>query len=278
MDLSRVTPVSIAITAAYTVLLLWGVWVGVRQVDQGFRRPNQLLNPLFGNRQAIIIFTFHLIIVSLDLFVCGPLALHYKSRLWYWGGLIGLLSSSFPLAFYFNRNPQSFGRLIGTWVRFRNIFEISLHVVVASLAVNWFHYYGLLYWLVAYRYLDVGPRRAIQTLYDTPAKLAARPWAPAFNWVVITTIYVLTALAIYHQQVIYAAPPLDARPEHVATMLEVILVAGLNVGIAMIAWGMTRKYTGPGPGAQLIPATAPDGALRSRDDAQTAASAGGYLQ
>ena len=81
MDLSPVTLDSIVITIVYTVLLLWGVWVGVRQVYQGFRRPQELLNPLFGNRTAITIFTYHLIIVSLDLFVCGPLALHYKSRL-----------------------------------------------------------------------------------------------------------------------------------------------------------------------------------------------------
>ena len=199
MNLSPVTPDSIVITILYSTLLLWGMWVGVRQVYQGFFKPQELLNPLFGNRQAIKIFTFHLIVVSLDLWVCGPVSLHYKSRLWYWGGRIALLSSSFSLASYFNRNPQSFGALIGYWVRFRNYFEISLHVLVASLAINWFYYYGLLYWLVAYRYLDVGPRRLIQTLYNTPEKKAARPWAPILNWVVITTIYILTAIAFYHR-------------------------------------------------------------------------------
>jgi hypothetical protein len=269
MDLSPATPDAIAITLVYSILLLWGMWVGVRQVYQGFRRPQDLLNPLFGNRQAITIFTFHLIVVSLDLFVCGPISLHYKSKLWYWGGRIALLSSSFPLAFYFNRNPQSFGKLIGYWVRFRNIFEISLHILVASIALNWFYYYGLLYWLVAYRYLDVGPRRLIQTFYNTPEKRAARPWAPTLNWAVITSIYILAALAIYHQKVIFAAPPDPMRPEHVASMTEVILVAAINVGIAMTCWGMMRKYTGPGPGADLLP----------RDEALAAeASAGGYLK
>jgi hypothetical protein len=244
---------SVVISIVYAILILWGVWVGVRQVYQGFRRPQALLNPLFGNRQAIKIFTFHLIVVSLDLFVCGPIALHYKSHVWYWGGRIALLSSSFPLAFYFNRNPQSFGKLIGVWVRFRNVFEISLHVLVASLAVNWFYYYGLLFWLVAYRYLDVGPRRLFQTLYGTPEKRAARPWAPTLNWAVITAIYVLTALAIYHRKVIFAQPPDPALPEHVAQLFEVILVGAINVGVAMTAWGMTRKYTGGGPATELIP-------------------------
>ena len=190
---------SMIVTILYTTLLLWGMFVGVRQVYQGFFRPQDLLNPLFGNRLAIKIFTFHLAVVSADLFICGPIALHYKSTLWYWGGRVALMSSSFSLASYFNRNPQSFGKLIGYWVRFRNFFEISLHVLVAALALNWFYYYGLLYWLVAYRYLDVGPRRLFQTLYTPPEKKAARPWAPILNWVVITTIYVLTAIAIYHR-------------------------------------------------------------------------------
>ena len=245
MNLSPVTPASIVITGVYTFLLLWGVWVGVRQIYQGFRRPDELLNPLFRNRQATIIFTFHIVVVTLDLFVCAPLALHYKSQLWYWGGHIAMLSCSLPLVFYFNRNAESFGKLIGRWVRFRNIFEISLHVYVAAIAPNWFYYYGLLYWIVAYRYLDVGPRRLLQTLYNTKEKLEARPWAPTLNWVVITLIYVLTALAIYYQKVIYAAPPSDDMPEHVARSLDVVLVVVLNLGIAVLSWAMMRKYTGP---------------------------------
>lgn len=88
MELSFVTTVSIIITILYSVLLLWGVWVGVHQVYQGFHQPQKLLNPLFANRNALIIFTVHLIIVSLDLFICGPLALHYKSKLWYWAGAL----------------------------------------------------------------------------------------------------------------------------------------------------------------------------------------------
>ncbi len=256
MNWSAVTPDSIAITIIYSILLLWGMWVGVRQIYQGFFRPQDLLNPLFGNRQAIKIFTFHIFVVSMDLFVCGPVSLHYKSRLWYWGGRIALLSSSFPLASYFNRNPQSFGHFIGYWVRFRNTFEISLHVLVAAIALKWFYYYGLLYWLVAYRYLDVGPRRLFQTFYNTPEKKAARPWAPMLNWVVIVTIYVLAAVAVYHQKIIYAAPPDVNLPEHVAATWELLLVIGINVVVALTAWGMMRKYTGPGPAAELIPPTA----------------------
>jgi hypothetical protein len=256
MNLSPVTADSIVITILYTILLLWGTFIGARQIYQGFLKPQDLLNPLFGNRKAIEIFTFHIFVVSADLYVCGPMSLHYKSRLWYWGGRIALLSSSFSLASYFNRNPQSFGKLIGYWVRFRNFFEISLHVVVAAMVINWFHYYVLLYWIVAYRYLDVGPRRMFQKLYNTPEKKAARPWAPLLNWVVITTIYILTPIAIVKQKVIYAAPPDVNLPDHVAATWEWVVVCGINVAVALIAWGMMRKYTGPGPAAELIPATA----------------------
>lgn len=256
MTASPMTADSIVITVIYSTLLLWGMWVGVRQIYQGFFRPQELLNPLFGNRQAITIFTFHIAVVSLDLLVCGPLSLHFKSRLWYWGGRIALLSSSLPVASYFNRNPQSFGHFIGYWVRFRNYFEISLHVLVAALAVNWFYYYGLLYWLVAYRYLDVGPRRTLQKLYNTPEKKAARPWAPILNWVVIFTIYVLAAVAVYHRKIIFAAPPDPAVPEHIAALWEQLLIIAINVGIAITAWNMMRKYTGPGPAEELLPAGA----------------------
>src|SRR4051812_18920872 len=108
------------ISIAYLILLGWGFWVGIRQIIQGHRHQEQLLNPLFKNKLAINLFTLHIVVVSLDLFVIGPWAVAHKSTLWYWGGLVALLSSSLPIAAFFNRNPQSFGRLIGTWVVFRN--------------------------------------------------------------------------------------------------------------------------------------------------------------
>lgn len=243
MNLQPVTALSVTVTVVYTVLLGWGFSVGARQIWQGFKRPDQLLNPLFANPQAIRIFTFHIVVVSADLFLIGPLSLAHKSELWYWGGRIALFSSSLSLAAFFNRNAESFGGLIGRWVRLRNFFEYGLHILVAAAAVNWFNYYLLLFWLVAYRYLDVGPRRALQTLYNTPAKLAARPWAPTLNWAVITTIYVLTFLAVYNEKVIYAAPPTEATATHVAQPFEVGLVVVLNIAVAMISWIRIKKYT-----------------------------------
>lgn len=234
---------SVFITIAYTALLAWGFGVGAQQIYQGFVRPDRLLNPLFRNRWATWLFTFHIVIVSLDLFVCGPLALAYKSPLWYWGGRIALLSCSLPLAAYLNRNPQSFGKLIGRWVVFRNLLEVSLHVAAAAMPTNWFHYYVLLWWLVAYRYLDVGPRRLLQTLYATPERLQARPWAPTLNWAVITALYVLGFLAVYHQKVLYAVPPAASVPEHVPQSWEVATVVGVNIAVALVSWVLTRKYT-----------------------------------
>ena len=37
---------------------------------------------------------------------------------------------------------------------------------------------------------------------------------------------------------------------------ELLVVLAINVGVALTAWGMMRKYTGPGPAEALIPAGA----------------------
>jgi predicted secreted protein len=241
--LASVNPGSLLITVIYTLLLAWGFSVGARQIWQGFKQPRELLNPLFGNRVAIELFTLHIVVVSADLFVIGPWAIAHKSPLWYWGGRIALLSSSLPLATYLNRNPQSFGKLIGRWVVFRNFFEYTLHVLFAALALSWFRYYLLLWWIVAYRYLDVGPRRLLQRLYNTPEKRAARPWAPLVNWATIATLYVLTFFAIYHRQVLYADVPADDLPLHVPHRYEIGIVVGFNVALVLVTWVMTKRYT-----------------------------------
>ena len=234
---------SILITAVYTALLAWGFGVGLRQIQQGYRRPDQLLNPLFANRWALRLFVLHIVVVSADLFVIGPLAIANKSPLWYWGGRIALLSSSLPLATYLNRNPQSFGKLIGTWVVLRNFFEYGAHIVVAARPISWFSYYLLLWWLVAYRYLDVGPRRLLQRLYNTPEKRAARPWAPTLNWAVIAALYFLTLLAVWHREILYADVPSDDSPIHDPASFEIGLVVGFNVALVLATWLMTKAYT-----------------------------------
>ena len=230
------------ITVVYDVLLPWGFSVGVRQIYQARQAPDQLLNPLFRNPVAITLFTLHIVVVSLDLFVIGPLAVEHKSTLWYWGGRIALLSSSLPIAAFFNRNPQSFGSLIGKWVVFRNFFEYGLHVVIAAMAVNWSHYYLLLWWIVAYRYIDVGPRRALQKLYTTPEKLAARPWAPLLNWAVIATHV--------RADVRRGREPPDPLPnvpgDDVATYVperwEFGVVIGVNLALALVTWILSAKW------------------------------------
>ena len=234
---------SVIITIVYAGLLAWGFSVGARQIYQGFKRPDELLNPLFANRIAIHLFTIHIAVVSADLFVIGPWALAHKSTLWYWGGRIALLTSSLPNAAYLNRNPQSFGSFIGHWVKLRNFFEYGVHLVVAAMAVNWFHYYVLLWWLVAYRYLDVGPRRALQKLYNTPEKLAARPWAPRLNWVTIVSIYILAFVAVYNRQIIFAKVPGAGVHPHVPASWEIAVVWGANLALALVEWTTIRRYT-----------------------------------
>ncbi len=234
---------SVVVTVVYTGLLAWGFFVGVRQIWQGWRKPGDLLNPLFANRIALRLFTVHIVVVTLDLFVIGPWAIEHKSLLWYWGGRIALLLSSLPIAAYFNRNPQSFGPFIGRWVRLRNFFEYAAHIVVATMVVDWFWYYVLLWWLVAYRYLDVGPRRALQKLYDTPEKRAARPWGQYLNWAVITTIYVLAFVVVYYQLVLYADVPPAGLAEHVPARWEVAVVVVVNFAVALHGWLSIRRYT-----------------------------------
>lgn len=234
---------TIVVTVVYTGLLAWGFFVGVRQIYQGWRKPGDLLNPLFANRIALRLFTVHIVVVSLDLFVVGPWAVTHKSLLWYWGGRIALLLSALPIAAYFNRNPQSFGPFIGRWVRLRNFFEYGAHVVVAAMVVDWFWYYVLLWWLVAYRYLDVGPRRALQKLYNTPEKRAARPWGQYLNWGVITTIYVLAFVVVYNRLVLYADVPPAGLAEHVPARWEVAVVVVVNFALALHGWLSIRRYT-----------------------------------
>ncbi len=230
------------ISAVYVALLGWGMWIGIRQILQARNHPEQLLNPLFTNRVAISLFTLHIVVVSLDLFVFGPWAVAHKSTLWYWGSRIALLSSSLPIAAFFNRNPQSFGRLIGTWVVVRNFFEYGLHIVVAAIAVRWNLYYLLLWWIVAYRYLDVGPRRALQKLYGTPELKAARPWAPLLNWAVIATLYVLTYVVVANELLVFAKVPGTDVPVHDAAPWEYAVVITANLALLLVVWTLAARY------------------------------------
>jgi hypothetical protein len=230
------------ITIVYSALLAGGVFVGARQIYQGFRKPAELLNPLFGNKVAIRMFTVHIIVVSCDLFVIGPLALAHKSTLYYWGGRALLVSSSLPIAAFFNRNPQSFGTFIGRWVALRNFFEYGIHIVFLAMPVSWFRYYLLLWWIVAYRYMDVGPRRLLQRLYDTPEKAAARPWAQYLNWVTIVAIYIGAFFAVFYKQILFASVPSAATPVYHPAHWEYGVVAAVNFALVLFEWITIRQY------------------------------------
>ena len=257
----------VVITIVYSALLAWGYWVGIRQIQQGFRRPAELLNPLFANRLAITMFAVHIAVASLVLFVIGPWAVTHKSTLWFWGGVIALMSTSLPIAAFFNRNPQSFGKPIGYWVKVRNFFEYGLFIGFAAAPVDWFRYYLLLWWLIAYRYVDVGPRRAVQRLYNTPEKKAARPWAPFLNLGVIISLYVLTWAVVYNHKVWFARMPDQGLAAHTPAHWEVVVVVSVNLALAMAMWLLIRRYTesllrqGAAPDKTVEPE--PDSSLRS---------------
>jgi hypothetical protein len=251
-----------AITIVYSALLAGGLFVGLRQVYQSFARPNQLLNPLFSNTVARRLFAVHIIVVTADLFVIGPLAIAHKSAFYYWGGRILLLTSSLPIAAFFNRNPQSFGRFIGSWVKLRNFFEYGIHIVFAAMPVDWFRYYLLLWWIVAYRYLDVGPRRLLQKLYATPKLNGERPWAQYVNWATITAIYVGSFFAVYYKQILFATVPGDHVSPHAPAHWEIGLIVGVNFALMLYVWIMVRRYfderlqqRGPAPEGEVAAAS-----------------------
>ncbi|MBK8460399.1 MAG: hypothetical protein WAS07_10190 [Micropruina sp.] len=229
---------AIVITIVYVVLLAWGVFVGVRQVYQGYRAPESLLNPLFRHPIALRLFAVHLSVASLDLFVIGPWAIANKSTLWYWGGRIALLTCSLPIAAFFNRNAESFGPFIGRWVRLRNFFEYGLHIAVAALPLEWTNYYLLHWWLVAYRFLDVGPRRLLRT-------------RPRVNWVVITLIYLGAFAAVWFHQVLFATLPAADLPDHVNAPWETAVVVGGNLGLAIFVWLSIARYAGTSAKPQI---------------------------
>ena len=151
-----------------------GVFVGVRQIYQGFRKPAELLNPLFGNKIAIRLFTVHIVVVSCDLFVIGPLAVAHKSPLYYWGGRCLLVTSALPIAAYLNRNPQSFGTssASGSWCGTSSSTASTSSsprcrcpgsATTCCCGGSW----PTGTWTLA--------RGLLQRLYDTPEKQAARP-------------------------------------------------------------------------------------------------------
>src|SRR5580693_5292873 len=231
------------ITIVYSALLAGGLFVGVRQIYQGFFRPNELLNPLFGNKVAIRMFTVHIVVVSCDLFVIGPLAIAHKSPLYYWGGRSLLVISSLPIAAFLNRNPQTFGNFIGRWVMLRNFFEYGITIVFAAAPLSWFRYYLLLWWIVAYRYMDVGPRRLLQRLYKTPEKPSPRPWAQYLNWVTIVAIYIGTFFAVFYKQILFATVPSAATPPYVPSHWEVGVVIAVDFALALWTWIAIRQYS-----------------------------------
>lgn len=233
---------SLLVTVLYAGLLAWGFGVGVRQVWQASRRPQELLNPLFANRAALRLFVLHLV-------ACPPTSSSSGLSPWPTRARSGTGRTDRPALVVAppghlpQPQPAVVRQVIGRWVVLRNFFEYALHVVVAALAVSWFRYYLLLWWIVAYRYLDVGPRRVLQSLYNTPEKRAARPWAPTLNWSVITTLYVLTFLAVYHRQILVADVPGDDVPTYVPQRWEIGVVVAVNVALALATWLMTKKYT-----------------------------------
>jgi len=91
--------------------------------------------------------------------------------------------------------------------------------------------------------MDVGPRRLLQRLYNTPEKQAARPWAQYLNWVTIVAIYIGSFFAVYYKQILFARLPNPATPNYVPAHWEYGVVIGVNFALALFEWITIRQYS-----------------------------------
>jgi hypothetical protein len=82
----------------------------------------------------------------------------------------------------------------------------------------------------------------MQKLYNTPEKRAARPWGQYANWAVIAAIYVLTFLAVYHRQILFAKVPGPEIAPHTPADWEQAVVIGGNFALAIAMWILVRRY------------------------------------
>ena len=224
-----------------------GLWRGAsawaRQIYQGFRRPKEL----FGTRSSPTAppFAFSRCTSSScrqTSFVVGPLAIAHKATLWYWGGRIALLSSSLPIATYPQPQPPVVRQADRPLGRLPNFFEYTMHVLVAALTLSWFRHYVLLWWLVAYRYLDVG--------LPSPAEAAQHPgegYGPSVGahpqLGVIVTLYVLAFLAVYKPADPLAKVPGVGVPLHVPALGDRPRLGLQPRPRPHFTWIMTKKYT-----------------------------------
>jgi hypothetical protein len=200
-NLHDVTLLGGVATATYVVLIVWGLHVGNTVALKSQNDKDSLANPSFSRRIPGLIFIVHLAVCVLHSLVLGPFFLIHGLRKWYWTSFVAMLFGSVPIV-PFNYNPESFGRAVGRFVTFRNVFELSLSLYYATTLGDDEESFRKLsvyhYWIWGYRLLDVGPRRLMKQLLIPSIQML----------VVLIVIYIGALVAIQNDLVLFAGAPI----------------------------------------------------------------------
>jgi len=161
------TVVRILCTLIYVFLIFWGLHVGNTVGLNALKFPEQLVNPSLASKYPGRIFIIHYFVCCLHSIVLGPFFLVHGLRKWYWTSFLAMLFGSLPIV-PFNYSPESFGKALGIFVTFRNVFELFLSLYLSTTLNDNDESFRILsiyhFWIWGYRLLDVGPRRLMKTL------------------------------------------------------------------------------------------------------------------
>lgn len=229
------TPIRIAVTSVYIILIIWGLHIGNNVVYNCRKSKDKLANPSLARDYPGRIFNAHFLICVLHTLVLGPYFIINGYRQWYWTSFVTMLFASIPIV-QFNYNPESFGNAVGTFVKFRNVFELFLSLYLAvtldddaesfrKLAV--YHYF-----VWGYRLLDVGPRRLMKKmLVPGPIMLA-----------VLIIIYIAAFAAVHYDLVMFAGSPIcgDFEAEEPPLMMAARIFA--SFAVYFFFFGLQRNY------------------------------------
>ena len=182
------------VTSLYLFFIAWGLHVGNTVCLEIVYDETALINPSLRQRYPGKIFIAHNAICVVHVLVMGPIFLAHGMRGWYWSSLVAMLFASMPVVPY-NYNTESFGKWVGTFVVFRNLFEMVVTLLLASYDdTSWKLLSVYHYWIWGYRLLDVGPRRLMR----------ASKWKSRNTWIVLVIIYVVVFIVLWQDMVIFA--------------------------------------------------------------------------
>ena len=209
--------------------LLAGAGVGARIIVRALSESCDLANPTF--RPDVSLFAWHLCLCLWVTLVSGPTSLVLRSSSMYWSGVVAVWLLSLPVVYRHNRNTETFGIYIGTWVRFRNVFEVLLFIATAiwAPADDWVTLAQVHYFVWYYRLLDVGPRRLL------------RSW-PRVNFLFVVVLYMLWGITVFKSADLTWLQSTQVSKHAMVSYLHGPILASLTLlhGLALLPLGETR--------------------------------------